>query len=488
MPQLTDVPRVEFDDAAEVGRMRQVLLRQRAACALMPFPDAAHRRENLRKLVRALKRNHAALIEAVSADFGVRAAPETSLIEVLGPVLEARHALSHLKKWMKPRRRRTELLFAGNSAWVEYQPKGVVGILGTWNFPVYLTLGPLVAALAAGNRAMVKVSETTPRTFRVVQRFLGECFDESEVAVFCGGPQAAEAFTELPFDHIVFTGSPQVGRAVMRAAAANLTPVTLELGGKSPAIVGTAADLEDAALRIAHGKVFNAGQICVAPDYAMVPRGEGRRFAEAVSRAFQRLVPTVTGNPEYTSIVSDRHAARMRQLLADARAKAAEVVPCSPEAGTERQIPLHVLLRVTPDMQVMREEIFGPLLPVVEYDDLDSALATVRSGERPLAMYGFGLDAAERRHLLQQSHAGGVTFDDWGWHVFQHDLPFGGVGNSGIGGYHGEEGFRELSHGKSVFRKRRWFPIGLFYPPYGNVVQRLALRFYLGRTPGRHHT
>jgi coniferyl-aldehyde dehydrogenase len=480
MTRMNDVPAVEFDDAAEVERMRRVLARQQAACAHMPFPEAPHRRANLRKLVAALKRHHHALIEAVNADFGVRAGPETSLIEVLGPVLEARHALSHLRKWMKPRRRRTELLFMGNSAWVEYQPKGVVGILGTWNFPVYLTLGPLVAALAAGNRAMVKVSETTPRTFAVVQRLIAECFDESEVAVFCGGPQAAHAFAALPFNHIVFTGSPQVGRLVMRAAAQNLTPLTLELGGKSPAIVGTTADIEDAALRIAHGKVFNAGQICVAPDYAMVPRGQGRRFAEAVTRAFQRLVPAVAGNHEYTSIVSQRHAARIQHLLADARAKGAEVIRCSNESAPGRQIPLHVLLDVSGDMQVMREEIFGPLLPVVEYDDLDGALDIVRSGERPLAMYGFGLDRAQRRHLLKRSHAGGVTFDDWGWHVFQHDLPFGGVGNSGIGGYHGEEGFRELSHGKSVFRKRRWFPIGLFYPPYGNLVQRLALRLYLG--------
>jgi coniferyl-aldehyde dehydrogenase len=480
MTQMHDMPLAEFDDAMEIERMRQVLRNQQAAFGEMPYPDAGHRRSNLRKLVAALKRHHHALVDAVNRDFGVRAGPETSLIEVLGPVLEARHALSHLGKWMKPRRRRTELLFMGNSAWVEYQPKGVVGIVGTWNFPVYLTLGPLAAALAAGNRAMIKVSETTPGTCAVLKQLIAECFDESEVAVLGGGPQVAQAFTALPFDHIVFTGSPQVGRSVMRAASENLTPVTLELGGKSPAIVGASADLDDAALRIAHGKVFNAGQICVSPDYAMVPRGQAQRFAQAVTQAFRRLVPTIAGNPEYTSIVSERHAARIRQMLDDARAKGAEVIACAQDAPQGRQIPLHVLLGVTGDMQVMREEIFGPLLPVVEYDDLDAALATVRRGERPLAMYGFGLGGAERRRLLRQSHAGGVTFDDWGWHVFQHDLPFGGVGNSGIGGYHGEEGFRELSHGKSVFRKRRWFPIGLFYPPYGNLVQRLALRFYLG--------
>jgi coniferyl-aldehyde dehydrogenase len=468
-------------DAAEIARMHRLFEQQRKAFDAAPFPDLATRQANLRKLIAALQKHQDAIVAAVNADFGVRAGAETKLVEVMGPILHARHALKHLRRWMKPRRRSTEFLFLTNSAWVETQPKGVVGIIGTWNFPLYLTIGPLVTALAAGNRAMIKGSELAPRSTELIRSMLAECFDEDEVAVCGGAVEAAQAFNGLPFNHLVFTGSPRVGREVMRIAAANLTPVTLELGGKSPAIVGPHADLRDAALRIAHGNVFNAGQICVAPDYVMVPRGRSAEFAAAVRDAFQKLCPTVAGNAEYTSIVTDRHAARIRQLLDDARQQGATLVSCGTDAGAGRQIPLTVVTDVHERMQLMQEEIFGPILPVVEYDQLDDALARVRQGERPLSLYAFGLNGAEQARVLKQTHAGGVTFNDWGWHVFQHDMPFGGIGNSGIGTYHGEEGFRELSHAKAVFKRHRWFPIGLFYPPYGNIVQRLSMRLYLGK-------
>ncbi|HLQ13877.1 MAG TPA: coniferyl aldehyde dehydrogenase [Steroidobacteraceae bacterium] len=468
-------------DATELRRMRHVFELQRSAFTADPHPDLESRKSRLRRLVIALQRYQNAIVAAVNADFGVRSASETRLVEVLGPVLEARHALSQLRRWMQPRRRRTELLFLGNGAWVAYQPKGVVGIIGTWNFPVYMTLGPLIAALAAGNRAMIKASEFSPHTTAVLASMLAECFNEDEVAVFGGDVAAAQAFNALPFNHLVFTGSPRVGREVMRAAAENLTPVTLELGGKSPAIVGSGADLNDAALRIAHGKAFNAGQICVAPDYALVPRGRSAEFAAAVGIAFAGLYPTVGGNVEYTSIISDRHATRIRALLDDARAHGATIRRCGDDAGAGRQIPLHVVTNLNDRMQLMREEIFGPILPVLEYDRLEDAMAFVRARERPLSMYLFGLDAGEQHRVLSETHAGGVALDDWGWQVFQHDLPFGGSGNSGMGTYHGEEGFRELSHGKAVFKRRRWFPIGLYYPPYGNLVQRLVIRLYLGK-------
>jgi len=469
-------------DAAEIQRMRRLFDMQRRAFEAAPYPDLAARKAKLRRLIDALRRHQNDIVVAVNADFGVRAGAETKLVEVMGPILEARHALSHMRKWMKARRRGTELLFLTNSAWVEYQPKGVVGIIGTWNFPLYLTIGPLIAALAAGNRAMVKVSEFSPRTTALLRTILGECFGEDEVAVCGGADEAAQAFNALPFNHLVFTGSPRVGREVMRAAADNLTPVTLELGGKSPAIVGPDADLRDAALRIAHGKAFNAGQICVAPDYALVPRGKSSEFAAAVREAFGKLYPTVGGNPEYTSIITERHAARLRQLLDDARAKGATLLQCGDVAGAGRQMALTVVTGVDDRMQLMQEEIFGPILPVVEYDRLDDAMALVRRGDRPLSLYAFGLSSAEQQRVLRETHAGGVTLNDWGWHVFQHDLPFGGTGNSGMGTYHGEEGFRELSHAKSVFKRHRWFPIGLFYPPYGNLVQRLSMRFYLGKS------
>ncbi|HME37679.1 MAG TPA: coniferyl aldehyde dehydrogenase [Steroidobacteraceae bacterium] len=458
--------------------MRSVFDLQRSAFDAAPYPNLQSRKDNLRKLIDALRRRQNDIVAAVSEDFGVRSENETKMVEVMGPILEARHALSHMRRWMKPRRRSTELLFKTNSAWIEYQPKGVVGIIGTWNFPVYLTLGPLIAALAAGNRAMLKASELSPHTTAVLASMLAECFAENEVAIFGGDVAAAQAFGSLPFHHLIFTGSPRVGREVMRSAAENLTPVTLELGGKSPAIVGPHADLRDAALRIAHGKAFNAGQICVAPDYALVPRGKSAEFAAAVRDAFNHLYPTVGGNAQYTSIISDRHAARIGELLDDASARGATILRCGDGAG--RQIPLHVVTNLNSGMRIMREEIFGPILPVLEYDGLDEAIALIRAGERPLSLYAFDLRGGEQERILKQTHAGGVTLNDWGWHVFQHDLPFGGIGNSGMGSYHGEEGFRELSHGKPVFKRRPWFPIGLFYPPYGNLVQRLSMWFYLG--------
>ena len=477
---LSEVPGID-GEAAEIARMRELFDLQRKAFDAAPFPDHASRKANLRKLIAALQKHQNDIVVAVNADFGVRAGAETKLVEVMGPILEAHHCLSHMRKWMKPRRRSTELLFLTNSAWVAYQPKGVVGIIGTWNFPVYLTLGPLVAALAAGNRAIIKTSEFAPRTTAILRKLLAECFSEDEVAVVGGAVESAQAFNALPFDHLVFTGSPMVGRHVMRAAAEHLTPVTLELGGKSPALVGPDANLRDAAKRIAHGKAFNAGQICVAPDYALVPRGKSAEFAEAVREAFVKLYPTVGDNAEYTSIITERHAARLRQMLDDAKAKGATIVRCGTDGGAGRQIPLHVLTNVNDSMQVMQEEIFGPILPVLEYDRLDDAMALVRRGERPLSLYAFGLSGSDESRLLKETHAGGVTINDWGWHVFQHDLPFGGIGNSGMGSYHGEEGFRELSHGKAVFKRHRWFPIGLFYPPYGNIVQRLSMRLYLGK-------
>jgi coniferyl-aldehyde dehydrogenase len=328
---------------------------------------------------------------------------------------------------------------------------------------------------------MIKTSEFTPQTTEVLRVLLADCFGEEEVAVIGGAVETAQAFSRLPFDHLVFTGSPRVGRQVMRAAAENLTPVTLELGGKSPAIVGPRADLFEAALRIAHGKVFNAGQICVAPDYALVPRGRAADFAAAVKDAATRLYPQVAGDPHYTSIVTAGHARRLQQLLDDAQAHGATLLRCGTGAESDRQMPLTVVTGVDERMRLMQEEIFGPVLPVLEYDRLDDALAHVQRGERPLSLYAFGLDARERERVLKHTHAGGVSFNDWGWHVFQHDLPFGGIGNSGMGSYHGEEGFHALSHAKSVFERHRWFPIGLFYPPYGNIVQRLSMALYLGR-------
>jgi coniferyl-aldehyde dehydrogenase len=467
------------DDAAEIARLRRLHAAQRDAFAAHPFPTLAERRARLRALRDAVRRHQDAIAAAISADFGGRSPFESKFADLIGPVLEAGHALRHLRRWMRPQRRRTELVFATNAAYVTYQPKGVVGVVTPWNFPVYLALGPVIAALAAGNRALVKMSEYTPRTTEALRTALADAFAEDEVAVVGGGVAAAQAFTALPFDHLVFTGSPAVAPHVMRAAAENLVPVTLELGGKSPAILAPGADVGAAAASIAHGKAFNAGQICVSPDYALVPRERVEAFADAALAAFRRLYPVTAANAEYTAIVNERQHARLQALLDDARARGA-TVRAAGESGADRRMPLHVITGVTPEMRVAREELFGPLLPVIGYDTVDEAIRYVVERPRPLAMYPYGFDGAALDDLLRRTHAGGVTVDEWGWHVFNHDLPFGGIGTSGMGTYHGEEGFRTLSHAKAVFRKRPWFPVALFRPPYGNAVQRLVMRWYLG--------
>ncbi|MBS0441026.1 MAG: coniferyl aldehyde dehydrogenase [Proteobacteria bacterium] len=453
---------------------------QQRAFARQPCPAAGQRREQLRALKRQLHRYQDLLADAMSRDFGFRAPAESKMLDILGSTLAINHAISHLGRWMRPSRRRTELLFLSNRLRVSYQPKGVVGIIVPWNFPLYLALGPLATALAAGNRAMLKMPEATPATNAVLRRMLAEAFPEDQVAVI--GEELADPndFTALPFDHIVFTGSPAVGRIVMRAAAEHLTPLTLELGGKSPAVVLRGYPIAEAATRIAHGKATNAGQICVSPDYALVPRDQLEAFVEQVRAAFARSFGArVVGNPDYTAQVNERHHARIVALLDDARAKGARVLACA-EGGTARQMPLHIVTGVSADMRLAREEIFGPVLPVIAYDTLDDAIRIIQAGARPLALYVFGHDAAERERLLGLTHSGGVTINDWGWHVLNHDAPFGGIGNSGMGTYHGEEGFRELSHARTVFQRHRFFPIGLFYPPYGNLVQRLVLKLWLG--------
>ena len=465
-----------------VERVQRVYAAQRAACLAQPYPSADERLERLRALKRQTQRYQDLLAEAMSADFGFRPAAESKMLDLLGSVLEANHAVSHLKRWMKPSKRSTELLFLGNSVKVLYQPKGVVGVIVPWNFPIYLAMGPLVTALAAGNRVMIKMSEVTPATNAVFKTLLGEVFGEDLVAVVGEELVDPNVFTSLPFDHIVFTGSPAVGKIVMRTAAHNLTPVTLELGGKSPAMVTRNYPVADAALRITHGKSVNCGQICIAPDYALVPRESVDAFVASVKSSFEQFYGGHTeGNPNFTSVVSDRQLQRIEAVLADARAKGATVTACAPQPSAgNRQLPLHIVTGATPDMDVLKEELFGPVLPVVPYDSTDDAIRFINERPRPLALYCFSHDNAERDDLLRRTHSGGVSVNDWGWHAINHDAPFGGIGNSGIGNYHGEEGFRELSHARTVFQRRRWFPTQLFHPPYGSFVQRLSMKFFLG--------
>lgn len=463
--------------------LQSLLAAQKRAFLEDPCPSADTRCERLRSLSRVLRSHQQALVDALSADFGQRSPAESRIGDVMTIEMEIRHAIRHVARWMRRSQRSVELLFRPNTAHVVYQPKGVVGIIAPWNFPVYLALGPLVTALAAGNRAMLKMSEFSPHTTRALRAMLAEAFTVEQVVVLGGEVRVAQDFSALPFDHLVFTGSTTVGRQVMRAAAEHLVPVTLELGGKSPAIVSRSADLNKAASRLAHGKSFNCGQICVAPDYAFVPRERLDEFVRLVVARFRDMHPGGSvADPEYSNVVTPRHALRIHQLIDDARQKGARIVACEEGAAGQR-IPLHLVLDATPDMRVMQEEIFGPLLPVLVYDRVDEVIDYVQRHDRPLAMYWFGHDAAEYRKIAHHTHAGGITINDWGWHVFQNDLPFGGIGPSGMGSYHGIEGFHALSHAKSVFRERPWFPMTLFHPPYGNWIQRFVVGLYLGR----HH-
>ncbi|NOH23477.1 coniferyl aldehyde dehydrogenase [Vibrio europaeus] len=445
-----------------------------------PLPSLTVRKQRLKNLKKQLSRYQDVLADAMSEDFGGRSHTESIMADVLAPILDINHVLSHISKWMKPSRRPTEWLFKGNKLEVRYQPKGVVGIICPWNFPIYLSVGPLITALAAGNRCMIKMPPNCPATTKVLTQLLSEIYTTDIVRIVEGcHPQAME-ISNLPFNHLIFTGSPKSGKVIMANAAANLTPVTLELGGKSPVVVFDDYDIEQAAQRIAHGKGFNSGQICIAPDYAFVPEGKVDDFVAAVSHTHKEMYQQLNNNQDYTALVDDAQHQRFHELLDDARQKGAVITQCL-EDGEGRKTPLYIATHLTPDMRICQEEIFGPLLPVYGYQNIEQVIDYITQRPRPLACYLFSHDKQQREILLTQTHSGGVTINDWGWHVLNHSVPFGGVGNSGIGNYHGEEGFRELSHARSVFQMRKWFPIELFAPPYGNPIQKLAVRLFVGK-------
>jgi coniferyl-aldehyde dehydrogenase len=448
-----------------------------------PAPTLAERLDRLARLKAAISDNESRFEQAISADFGHRCPTETAIAETLLVLGEIRHAARHLKKWMALQRVSTALQFMPAKNRLMPQPLGVVGIIAPWNYPLQLTLAPAVGALAAGNRVMIKPSELVPRFSALLQQAISAKFDATEVFVTGIDDDIARGFAALPFDHLIFTGSTRVGRLVAEAAGRNLTPVTLELGGKSPAIVDRSADLGQAAERIAYGKLLNAGQTCIAPDYVLVPDPVLQDFADRLQGHMQRMFGTDPDNADYTSIISEQHYARLEGLLADAAAKGARLMqaarPGDPAWKSKRKFPPTLVLGATPEMAIMQEEIFGPLLPVVGYREAGEPVGWINAHDRPLALYWFGKDEAARDEVLARTVSGGVTVNDCLFHFTQINQPMGGVGASGTGVYHGEWGFRTLSKLKPVFYRSALNRLADLYPPYGARIARLEkmLRF-----------
>lgn len=455
-------------DTPADSELTRIFALQKEAYRAAPFPSYDERAANLEKLIRLTEAHEEKFVEAISADFGNRSRHETVIAEIVVTVSGAKLAKKNLKKWMRPRGVATPLHMLPAKSRLEPQPLGVVGIISPWNYPVQLALAPAAAALAAGNRVLIKPSELTPRASEALKEAIASEFDESVCAVVTGGVEVGQAFTETPFDHLLFTGSTGVGIRVAQAAAKNLTPVTLELGGKSPAIIDDSADLAKATQSIAHGKMLNAGQTCVAPDYVLTPQDKLANTVDGIANAARTLYPEIDTTDDYTSIVSDRHFERLKNLVEEARESGAEIV----EVGSanalhpQRKLPLTLVVNPPKDAGVMREEIFGPILPVLSVASREDAVAHVNDGERPLALYWYGEDAETRDRVLHETVSGGVTVNDALWHVAQEHLPFGGVGKSGLGAYHGEAGFETFSHMKPVFYQSRFASASLLHPPY----------------------
>jgi coniferyl-aldehyde dehydrogenase len=482
-PASSDKPEALPGPASPEG-LAATLRRLKDAARKAGAPTCDERIASLEKLERAITSRKDAIGRAIARDFGNRSRHETLIADVFVTLGSLRHTKAHLRDWMETQDRDTGLAFMPATCQLVLQPLGVVGIISPWNYPVQLALTPLVAALAAGNRAMLKPSELVPETAALLRDLVAETFPPDQVTVITGGADVGEAFAKLPFDHIVFTGSTRVGKIVMRAASENLVPVTLELGGKSPTIVGSDFNTRVAAERIMGGKAFNAGQTCVAPDYVIVPAGTRDTFVEACKTAMAKLYPTLEKNPDYTSIVSDKHYARVRALVDDAKAHGATIVEMNPAGETlapeTRKMAPTLILDPTDEMLCMQEEIFGPVLPVRTYEKLDDAIAYVNEHPRPLALYYFGHDNRSIERVLSETISGGVSINETMMHVVQDDLPFGGVGPSGMGHYHAREGFETFSKKKAVFRQARLNTTGLLRPPFGKMVDRL-LAVLIGR-------
>ena len=442
--------------------MQAVLDRQKKAYLAEGVVTAKTRIDRIDRAIDILKKHGDKLSEAMAADFGHRSLEQSRVTDIEGPIAPLEHAKKQLREWMKPERRKVvfPLGLVGSRGRIEYQPLGVVGCISPWNFPVNLTFSPLAGIFAAGNRTMIKPSEFTAQTSELMKECFAENFDEEELAVFTGGPDVGGAFSRLPFDHLLFTGATSIAKHVMKAAAENLVPVTLELGGKSPVVIGRSANLEHAASNIMAGKTLNAGQICLAPDYVFLPEESRDEFVQHAQGSVAKMYPDIKDNPDYTAIISERHFDRLNGYIEDAKSKGADVVEINP-AGEDfsqqqhHRIPPTILLNPSDDMKVMQDEIFGPLLPVKEYKQVDETIDYINSKDRPLGLYYFGQDKNEEEQVLTRTTSGGVTVNDVIMHAVQEDLPFGGVGPSGMGQYHGYDGFKNFSHAKSIYSQSK---------------------------------
>jgi len=462
------------------NEMKRVLKLQKQLNITEGAPSAALRADRLDRCMAMVSAYKKEIVESMQDDFGNRdpiMSATTEVDSVIGPMV---HAKKNLKKWMKSEKRKASiagtgplLSLTGAKAVINYQPKGVVGVISPWNFPVNLALAPLAGIIAAGNRVMLKPSELTPSSSDLMKKMINEYFDESEIAVFTGDPAVGAAFSALAFDHMLFTGGTEIAKHVMRAAADNLVPLTLELGGKSPVVVGQSSKMQDVAQRVMQGKTMNAGQICLAPDYALVPEGRVNEFVDAAVSVTSEMFPEMKDNDDYTSIINQKHYDRIQGYLTDAKEKGAEVVEINPGNEDFSQQPHHkipptIVLNPTEDMQIMQEEIFGPVLPVKTYSNVSESVDYINSKDRPLGLYYFGKDKKEQDFVLNNTTSGGVTVNDVISHIQMEDLPFGGVGPSGMGSYHGHDGFKEFSHAKATYTqsKLNLMKIAGLVPPY----------------------
>lgn len=470
------------EQSPQIKSMEQIFHNQKRAYAAHPMPSAQERIQLIQRLKDALVENQDALVAAVNQDFGNRCASETLFAELLSLLESVKYYSKHIRKWMKPEKRKVSLTLQPAAAWIVHQPLGVVGIIVPWNYPYFLALGPMLAALAAGNRVMIKMSEYTPRSGEALKKLLAGVYGEDQVAVINGEADVGIAFTKLPFDHILFTGSTSVGRHVMAAAAQNLTPVTLELGGKSPCLIHESFPLQDAAERIAWGKCLNAGQTCVAPDYVLVPRQQVDEFSRQFKQVVSSWYPSLRDNPDYTSIINGRQMKRLQGYLDDAKAKGARIEPINPaneNLDGSGKLPVTLIFDTQPDMLVEQDEIFGPLFIIKPYDNLDGALNYINARPRPLALYYFDYDKTRAEHVANHTHSGGLGLNDTVSHVVVDDMPFGGVGPSGMGHYHGKEGFLTFSKAKPTFRRGKFNALRLLFPPWNRPIHKLLFKALL---------